>query len=171
MLPQNCDQHVNLVESFTLLQKILMRVGFCGFMIVGAYGIYLESMLWGLIYSGFVIFGIEFGLSYFLCSHCPYPYKHSDCLFVPFWVITKQYKFRPAPMSILDKTAFILAMSGFIVIPQYWLLKDYTILILFWIFCLPTIASLPFFWCKRCKNFHCCFNSVSEELISQSEQR
>ena len=58
MLPQNRNQHVTLVERFPLLQKILMRVGFYGFMIIGAYGIYLESILWGLIYSGFVIFGI-----------------------------------------------------------------------------------------------------------------
>lgn len=171
MLTQNCRQHVNLVERFTLLQKIFMRLGFYGFMIIGAYGIYLESILWGLIYSGFVIFGIKFGLSYFLCSHCPYPYKYSDCLFAPFWVFTKQYKFRSAPMSILDKTVFILAMAGFIVIPQYWLFKNYTILILFWIFCLPTIASLPFFWCRRCQHFHCCFNLVSQESIRESEQR
>jgi len=170
MLPKNRTQHVNLVEKFTLLQKILMRIGFYGFMIIGAYGIYLESILWGLIYSGFVIFGIEFGLSYFLCSHCPYPYKYSECLFAPFWVFTKQYKFRSAPMSILDKTAFILSMAGFIMIPQYWLSKNYTILILFWIFCLPTFASFLFFWCKRCQHFHCCFNSVSEGLIRRSEQ-
>jgi len=168
MSPQNCNGNVNLIERFTLHQKILMRVGFYGFMIIGAYGIYLESVLWGLIYSAFLILGIQFGLSYFLCSHCPYPYKHSDCLFAPFWVFTKQYKFRPAPMSILDKTIFILAMAGFIIIPQYWLLKNYAVLILFWIFCLPTIGSLPFFWCRRCKNFHCCFNSVSEKLIRQS---
>jgi len=171
MHPQNCNQHVNLVQGFTLVQKILMRLGFFGFMIIGAYGVYLESMLWGLIYSGFVIFGIEFGLSYFLCSHCPYPYKYSDCLFAPFWVFTKQYKFRSAPMSILDKAVFILAMAGFIVIPQYWLFKNYTILILFWIFCLPTIASLPLFWCRRCRHFDCPFNSVSEKLIKESEQR
>jgi hypothetical protein len=171
MLPKNCSQHVNLVESFTLLQKILMRLGFYGFMAIGVIGIYLESTVWALIYLGFVIFGIGFGLSFSLCSHCPYPYKYSDCLFAPFWVFTKQYKYRPAPMSILDKSFFILSMAGFIVIPQYWLLKNYTILILFWIFCLPTIISFPFFWCKRCQHIHCCFNLVSEELIRGSEQK
>jgi len=170
MSPKNCTRRVDLVERFNIPQKILMRVGFYGFMIIGAYGIYLECILWGLIYSGFVIFGIAFGLSYFLCSHCPYPYKYSDCLFAPFWVFTKQYKFRSAPMSISDKTVFILSMAGFIVIPQYWLFKNYTLLILFWIFCLPTLASLPFFWCKRCQHFSCYFNSVSEDLIRQSEQ-
>ena len=164
MFPQNCNQHVHLVERFTLLHKIIMRLGFYGFMIIGAYGIYVESILWALIYSCFGILGLNFGFSYFLCSHCPYPYKYSDCLFLPFWIFTKQYKFRSAPMSVLDKTVFIFSMVGFILIPQYWLVKNYTILILFWIFCLPTIASLRLFWCRRCKNFHCCFNLVSEEL-------
>lgn len=170
MLPKECKQHVGLIERFTLPQKILMRFGLYGFMVLGAYGIFLESTLWGLIYSVFVILGIEFGLSYFLCSHCPYPYKHSDCLFAPFWVFTKQYKFRPVPMSILDKTAFIVAMSGFVVIPQYWLSRNYAILILFWIFCLPTVASLPLFWCTRCKNNNCCFNLAGRKLIRESQQ-
>jgi hypothetical protein len=171
MSPQNGNHQVKIVERFTLVQKILMRVGFYGFMVIGAYGIYVESILWGLIYSGFVIVGIEFGLSYFLCSRCPYPYEYSDCLFAPFWVFTKQYTFRPGTMSIFDKTFFISSMAGFVIIPQYWLFKNYTILILFWIFCLPTIASLPLFWCRRCKNSHCCFNLVSEELLRASEQR
>ena len=164
MFPQNCNKHILLIERFTLLHKIIMRSWFYGFMIIGAYGIYVESTLWALIYLGFCILGLMIGLSYSLCSHCPYPYKHSDCLFVPFWVFTKHYTFRSAPMSGLDKTVIILSFAGFILIPQYWLIKEYTILILFWIFCLPTIASLPLFWCRRCKNFHCCFNLVSEEL-------
>ena len=171
MFTKSCDRHIHLVERFRLLQKILMRTGFYGFMITGIYAISLESVLWTLIYLGFVIFGIEFGLSYFLCSHCPYPYKYSDCLFAPSWVFTKQYTFRPGPMSMLDKTLFIGSMAGFVIIPQYWLLKNCTILIIFWIFCLPTIASLPLFWCKRCRNTYCCFNSVSEELLGESKSK
>ena len=164
MASQDPHHHVHLVERFTLCNKILMRTGFYGFMIIGAYGIYGESILWGLIYVCFCILGLMVGLSCFLCAHCPYPYKHSDCLFVPFWVFTKHYTFRSAPMSGLDKTVVILSFAGFILIPQYWLAKNYTILILFWTFCLPTIASLPLFWCRRCKNFHCSFNLVNEEL-------
>jgi len=164
------NQQVKLIEGFSFLQKILMRSGFYGCMMIGAYGIFVESILWGLIYVAFVILGIQFGLAYFLCSHCPYPYWYSDCLFAPFWVFTKQYNFREAPMSTVDKTVFILAMAGFIIIPQYWLLNNYPLLILFWIFCLPTIASLPLFWCRRCKNFHCCLNLVSKQLRSESGQ-
>ena len=67
-------------------------------------------------------------------------------------------------MSVVDKTVFIFSMAGFIRILHYWLLKNVTIFIIFWVFCPPTIASLPLFWCKRRKNFSCCLNSVSEEL-------
>ena len=171
MSEQSCNNHCDLIERFKLLEKILVRIGFYGFMFVGAYGIYSKSILWGLIYTVFVILGLKFGLLYFLCSHCPYPYKYSDCLFVPFRLIEKQYEFRSNAMSVLDKIGFVAITAGFILIPQYWLFKNYTILILFWILCLPTLASFPFYLCRRCQHFDCPFNSVSEKLIKQSEQR
>ena len=171
MSEQSCNNHGELIERFNLLEKILLRVGFYGFMLVGTYGIYSRSIVWGLIYTGFVIFGLKFGLLYFLCSHCPYPYKHSDCLFVPFSLIKKQYEFRSDAISVLDKIGFVAITAGFIVIPQYWLLENYTILILFWILCLPTLAIFPFYLCRRCLHFDCPFNSVSEELIKESGQR
>jgi len=168
MSKQSCNKHGDLIETFNPLEKILLRVGFYGFMIIGAYGIYSNSIVWGLIYTGFVIFGSKFGLLYFLCSHCPYPYKHSDCLFVPSSLIKKQYEFRSDKMSVLDNIGFVAIMAGFIVIPQYWLFKNYTILILFWILCLPTLASFPFYLCRRCQHFDCPFNSVSDEIIKET---
>lgn len=169
MFTQNCNRDVNLIERFSLLEKALMRLGFYGFVVIGAYGIYLESILWGLIYSGFVIIGLQFGFLYFLCTHCPYPYNHSDCLFMPFWVVTKQFKFRSAQVNLLDKIGFIVIMTGLVVIPQYWLIKNYTVLIIFWIFCLPTLLAFPFHLCRRCQHFHCPFNLVGEELKNKTE--
>ena len=164
MVTQHPRRNVNLADRFSLVEKILMRIGFYGVLIIGAYGIYLESITVGLIYTAFVIFGLSVLLSYCLCSHCPYPYKYSDCLFVPARLVKKSYKFRSGPMSILDKIGFIVMMVGVVVIPQYWLLENYAILIIFWVFCLPTFAGFVFYECRRCRHFGCPFNLVREEL-------
>lgn len=156
------QNNVNLAERFSLFEKILMRMGFYGFIIIGAYGIYSESVPWGLLYTVFVIFGLSVLLSYCLCAHCPYPYKYSDCLFMPLALINK-YKFRSRPMSTLDKIGFIVMMVGVVVIPQYWLLKNSTILIIFWIFYLPTFAGFLFYECRRCRHFDCPFNLARKE--------
>jgi len=169
MASKNCDKNVRLIEKFSLLEKTLYRTGFYGFIIIGAYGIYLQNIVWGIIYTAFVISGLRFGLLYFACSHCPYPYKYSDCLFAPFWLIKNQCKFRSNPMTALDKVVSAVIMAGFVLIPQYWLLKNYTILILFWIFCVLTIAGFPFYLCKRCRNFKCPLNLVNKELIKETE--
>jgi len=96
---------------------------------------------------------------------------------IPILLATVLIYFSVIPLSILavaftyiNKT-YHKRLPAFIIIPQYWLFENYTILIRFWIFCLPPITSLPFFWCRRCQHFHCCFNLVSKELIRESEQR
>jgi len=152
-----------LIETFSLAEKILMRLGFYGLMVIGAYGIFLEDILWGFIYSVFVVLGLNFGLSHFLCRHCPYPYHHSDCLFVPFRVIKRQHAPSSAPMGLRDKIGFLAVMAGFILIPQYWLWRNVGVLIAFWIVCLPTIAAFVFHFCRRCQHFECPLNRVSEK--------
>jgi hypothetical protein len=168
MVSQHPRRNVSLADRFSLVEKILMRIGFSGVLIIGACGIYLENITLGIIYTAFIIFGQSVLLSYCLCSHCPYPNKYSDCLFVPARLIKKSYKFRSGPMSILEKIGFIIMIVGVVVIPQYWLLKNYVILAIFWVFCLPTYAGLVFYECKRCRHFVCPFNRVRKELNKKS---
>jgi hypothetical protein len=152
------NQKVELIEKFPLFGKILMRIGFYGYIIIGAYSIFLVNTLWAFIYIGFILLGFTFGLLYCLCSHCPYPFKYSDCLFLPSGVVKKICKFRSEPMNILEKIGFIIVIIGSVAIPQYWLFKNYLILIIFWIFCLPTLAGLMCYLCKRCHHLSCPFN-------------
>ncbi len=163
MVEQHSKKNAHLIDGFSLVEKILMRIGFYGFIVTGAYGIYSVSLLWGLIYTGFVLLGLGFILLYCLCSHCPYPYEYSDCLFLPFNLIKKLYKFRSEKMSLLDKIGFLIVMGGLVIIPQYWLLMNVTVLIIFWIFCLPTLVRLLFCLCKRCRHFDCPFNRANKE--------
>jgi hypothetical protein len=170
MVFQHPRRNVNLADRFSLVEKILMRIGFCGVLIIGACGIYLESITFGLIYTAFIFFGQSVLLSYCLCAHCPYPHEYSDCLFAPARLVKKSYKFRAGPLSVLDKIGFIVMIVGVVVIPQYWLLKNYAILAIFWVFCLPTYAGLIFYECKRCRHFCCPLNQVREELKKEPGQ-
>lgn len=163
MITKHSKQKINLIEKFTLREKILMRTVFFGNILIGTYSIYLENIFAGLLYSAFIIFGLNFIVTYCLCSHCPYPYKHSDCLFVPFEWIKKLCEFRGDSMSSIDKFGFIATFAVIYLFPQYWLLKNYTLLILFWICLLPVLIVFPFYFCKRCKNFCCPFNLVKKE--------
>jgi hypothetical protein len=157
-------KYIKLIDKFSVAEKILARTGFYGFIIIGAYGIYSQSILWGIAYTLFVLLGSIFGLPYYFCSHCPYPYKYSDCLFTPFWLIARQQEFRPGQLTISDKICSAVIGAGLVLIPQYWLFKNHSVLILFWIFCALTLVSFPIYYCKRCRNFKCPFNSVSKEL-------
>jgi len=72
MVAQDSQQYVNLIERFSLLEKILMRIGFYGFIIIGAYGIYSVSITWGHIH---VLLSLDSFLSSFivfaLTAHTP----------------------------------------------------------------------------------------------------
>jgi len=168
MSTQNYNQKNKLIEKFSLFEKIFMRIGFYSFIIIGAYGIFSVNTLWALIYIGFVLLGLTFGLLYCLCSHCPYPYKFSDCIFLPFVAIKKLYNFRSESMKIWEKTGFIVTITGLVAIPQYWLLKNFTILVIFWIFCLPTLAGLIFYFCKQCHHVNCPFNLARKKSGEQT---
>jgi hypothetical protein len=164
-------KHVKLIDNFSLFEKILSRTGFYGFIIIGGYGIYSQSILWGIIYTAFVVLGLVFGLPYFFCSHCPYPYKYSDCLFTPFWLIKRQQEFRPDRLTLLDKIGSGVIGAGLILIPQYWLFKNCAVFALFWIFCALTLVSFPIYYCKACRNFRCPFNSANKELRKQEAEK
>jgi len=147
-------RNINLIENFSIIEKFIYRAGFCGVLIIALYGIYLESITWGLIYMIYLFLVLVVMLACF-CAYCPYPYIYSDCLLLPYVLIKKLFKPRPGPIRTFEKSILIVTMLGIIVIPQYWLIKNYTLLIMFWIL-LPLISAFfPFHICKRCQNHNC----------------
>ena len=166
MATQNCQQNVNIAKGFSLSEKILMGLGIYGSVVIGTYGISLQSITWGLLYLGFVLFGMLVLFGYGLCSHCPYIHEeYIDCLFPPWGKIYKKlYNYRSEKLTLLDKIIFLTTMIGIPLIPQYWLLKNYTVLVIFWLFYLPTAAGFLFYECRRCQHFGCPFNKAEKEL-------
>jgi len=163
MANNQCSRTPDVSKGFTGTEKILMGTGFYGFVLIGIFGIALESVVWALGYAGFAVFGVLvlFGLG--ICSHCPYIFEeYTDCLFPPWGkVYRKFYRFRSFTLSSTDKILFLTMMIGIVVIPQYWLVKNPWVLGLFWVFCAPTIAGFALYECRRCQHFGCPFNRAA----------
>ncbi len=160
----SCRQVSPFIEGFSLTERVLMRIGFYGFIIIGAYGIFLHSIPWGVAYSGYAVCG-SLAILYSLCAHCPYPHKLSTCLFLPTSVVKALFHYRPEPMSRLDKVVMTVSMAGLVVIPQYWLIKEPLVLAVFWLFCAPVFVVIPLSYCRRCRHTDCPFNMVKAEVL------
>jgi len=158
MADRECQRCPELHDSFSRVEKLLLPTPWYIFVFIGFFAIFRESIVWGIVYFLFCNLAYFFGILYTLCAHCPYPYKFSDCLFFPHELIKRLYKHRPTPLTTLDRIGLSVSLFGMVLFPQYWLLNDYTLLILFWVFCIPAWASLPLYLCRRCRNGACPIN-------------
>jgi len=102
-----------------------------------------------------------------MCSHCPH-YAEPELTSLKCWAnygSPKLWKYRPGPMSVLEKIIFY---SGFIIMfffPVVLLLlkQNYLFLIIYLILLTLWKIGLRTFYCKKCMNFACPFNSVDDE--------
>lgn len=151
-----------LIECFTLKERILSRLGFNGFIAVGAYGIYKQSTLWAAIYVVVSILIFAAVIMPSICARCPYPSKYNTCLFLPPAFMNRFYPYKEKPMSRFQKIAALISFAILAIMPQPWLLNDLVMLALFWLICLPTLAVFPLYYCKHCRNFLCPLNKYQE---------
>ncbi len=150
-----------LIDRFSLTERIVMRLGWFGFMAVGAYGIYKQSPLWAGIYVACSALGFALVVLPGLCGHCPYPSKHGTCLFLPPGLINRFYPYKGPHMRKAVKGAVLVTMVGMVIMPNVWLVSDPPLLGLFWLLGVPTIAAFPMHYCRRCRHFGCPMNKVS----------
>ncbi len=151
-----------LHDSFSLKDKIFMRIGWYGFMAVGTYAIYKQNPLWAWAYIAYVIIGFALVVIPWLCAHCPYPYQFSTCLFMPAGFLRKFYAYRGPKPSLAGKTAACVIMVGTVVIPNFWLINDMPLITIFWLFGLPTLLAFPLHYCKHCRNSGCPANRAEQ---------
>lgn len=133
--------------------------------LLGGAGIYNVSgsllFLWVLMIIGYFGF-IEIRVT---CSHCPHYAEKGNSL--KCWAnygAPKVWKYRPGPMSFMEKVIFI---GGFTVIWGYPIL--FLLAGMQWFFLLVYVISvagffmtLRMFLCSRCMNFACPLNTVDE---------
>lgn len=154
------NEECSLHKGFSLKERIIMQIGWNGFMLIGIYAIYKQSPLWALAYVAYIIIGFAFIVMPMLCAYCPYPYQYSTCLFMPAGILRKFYPYRGAQTSLAGRTASGIIMVGAVLIPNYWLFRDIPLFFLFWLFALPTLLALPLHYCKQCRHSGCPANRV-----------
>jgi hypothetical protein len=158
----------SLIDRFSLVERIVMRAGWLGFAAVGTYAIYQQAPFWAVFYVVYVLLTFVFIVMPGICAHCPYPSKYDTCLFLPPAFMNRFYPYKSPEIHPVAKAAVPVAMVGLVVIPHVWLFADWFLLLLFWLFGLPSLAALPFYYCKRCRNENCPLNKAGSGVGSQN---
>lgn len=158
----------NLIDQFSLKERVIMRTAWAGFTAIGVWGIYRQDPLWSLLYLIYVLAGFGLVVLPGLCAHCPYPSQFSTCLFLPPGLVQRFYPYRGPRMSPLGKVAVLVVMAGMVVFPQFWLIHDPAVLALFWLTALPVIATFPLHYCRRCRHRGCPMNRVANSSATES---
>lgn len=102
-----------------------------------------------------------------MCSHCPH-YSEPDINSLKCWAnygSPKIWKYRPGPMSIIEKIVFISGLA-IILLPPVLILfiqKSYLLILLYVSLLIGWKIVLRMFYCKKCINFACPFNVVDSE--------
>lgn len=151
-----------LIDRFTLMERIVMRTGWYGFMAVGVFAIYKQAPLWAVVYTVYSILGFALVVLPGLCNHCPYPSQRGTCLFLPPGLVNRFYPYKGPQMSPAAKIAVFAVMAGMVIMPLVWLISDLPMLMLFLLLCLPTLAVILMHYCKRCRHFGCPLNKASD---------
>lgn len=150
----------SLIDRFSLKERILIRMGWYGFMIVGTWGIFVQAPFWAVIYLLYSLAAFVLVIFPGLCAHCPYPSLYSTCLFLPPAWVNRFYPYQGPQMHPAAKMMTFIAMAGIIAMPQFWLLSSLPLFILFWTLALPTVAAFPMYYCRRCRHFDCPMNKA-----------
>ena len=160
MCKDPCHESPALKNGFALWEKGLWRLCFYGFLVVGAAGVYAVSPLGGATYAALSLVGLFAVVLPSLCSHCPYPTRYRDCLFLPPGLVRALYPFRGPRMSRAEGFAFLGVTLALIAAPQLWLLARPAWLLAFWALALPVLVAFPLYYCRRCRHFGCPANRV-----------
>jgi len=161
---KNCRVGEALHCHFTLKDLIHFYAVVLPTFLLGGAGIYRVSggalILWVLMIIGYFGF-LEIRI---LCAHCPHYAENASTLTC--WAnfgAPKIWRYRPGPMSFMEKVLFL---GGFTVIwgyPLFFLLKgmQWFLLIVYVLSCLGFFMTLRLFLCSQCMNFACPLNHVA----------
>lgn len=160
-MPSGKNTGCTLIDRFSLKERMIMKLGWYGFMAIGTYGIYKQAPVWAAIYVVYALLAFARIIVPGLCAHCPYPSMHGTCLFLPPALLNRFYPYRGPRMNAVEKITVGVAMAGLVIMPNVWLIADLPLLALFWLFGLPTLAAFPRHYCKHCRHFDCPMNKAT----------
>lgn len=142
--------------------------------IVGGAGV-LASGVWALAIWITVIIGFFWFLEIrVMCSHCPYYAEEGATLRC--WAnhgVPKLWRYRPGPMSVVEKMTFF---GGMVIVwgyPLPFLLHNWMwfLIVLYLLADAAFFVMLRLFFCSQCMNFACPLNSVDKATRDKFFQR
>ena len=126
---------------------------FTGAFLAGGYAVFMDSVLFGLIYAAvIVVFFIVIPAVY--CSKCP---CRERCMHVILGPISKILVPKPnkSAYTVTEVVLTLFAAAAAVIIPQPWLLKNISLLIFYWAAVIIAAAEIFLFVCKGCGNEKC----------------
>jgi hypothetical protein len=144
-----------------------------GFLLAGA-AILGQSGWWFVLWLAIVV--TYFGLVEIrvMCSHCPHYAEQGSTLSC--WAnhgSPKLWKYRPGPMSSMEKLVFFggfLAVWGYPLVFFIWA-GTWLLLLVYLISVTGFFMTLLLFLCTRCMNFACPLNKVDQDTRREFFQR
>ncbi|MHA1605855.1 MAG: hypothetical protein ACTSV0_08610 [Candidatus Freyarchaeota archaeon] len=184
----NCRWDRGLLCRLWLFLFTYTVISFSGIVIVG----FLTEVWWTLIV--YIIFFLIFFLVFeirVLCSHCPFYAENSRILHcLGNYGTPKLWRYHPEPLNRFEKASLILGFSFFAGFPLlteaygvWFLLNHYTNYGSVTIFgymsvTLATLGALIAlfyvlrkFYCSKCINFSCPFNTVPRSILNEYLKR
>jgi hypothetical protein len=167
---EGCPVSKDLNCHFALKQLIRFLAIVLPPAVVGGYGIFIYKPLLIIVWISMFIIYFGFVEIRVMCSHCPH-YAEPNLKSLKCWAnygIPKLWKYRPGPMSLMEKIIF---SGGALIIftfpiPLLILKSGISNLILLGVYIVLIITSfllLKRYYCSQCINFACPLNNVDKE--------
>ena len=162
----NCQvsKHVHCHFSFKDLLHFFL-LAFPSLLLGGAAILHIGG-LWLIPWLIVIVGYFGFAEIRVMCSHCPHYAEEGKSL--KCWAnygSPKIWKYRPGPMSFLEKCIFFLGLVLIWGMPLYFLVAGIQIflLIVYLLTAAGFLMSLKRFFCSQCMNFACPLNGVDAE--------
>jgi hypothetical protein len=154
-------KEIKMIKKFESFPLKSLKTLFLIMVIIGSIGIFINSLIFGLLYIVFIIF--SFLLNIALCKHCPYPCDYNTCLFMSVKFVKKYYKYKSPDMNFIEKFIIVFYLLGYGIIPLFWIYKNIYLLIPFLIIAIYIYSFMLIYICRRCYNYNCPFNRVKKD--------
>jgi len=140
---------MNIKKFNGVFSLILLLAAVC----VGVYAIAKYSVVIGAVYIGITAFCV-LGIIYSFCAKCEC--RSGSCSHVIPGKMTNLFPDRKQTnYSFGDIFFTIVSLLVILLFPQYWLWRNTSLVILFWILIAAAVVEILFFVCKNCKNKKC----------------
>ena len=155
-------ENIDLINKFSIHEKIVLGGLLYGMIAIGAIGIFIQDITWGCVYAVMSLCVMVAVVLPLLCARCPYPFLYGDCLFMPKNWIKRFYNYKTSPMSYLEVTLLTISLAALVALPQVWLIRQWILLGFFWLCAIPLLLVFPGYYCRRCRHARCPFNCVKK---------